>query len=70
MNWDMLSAVGELVGVAVVIISLLYLSRQVKMSNQLARAEAPRMPNSDLNMLNASFASSAEFRIPLWSRRM
>lgn len=37
MNWDMLSAVGELGGVAVVIISLLDLSRQVKMSKQLAR---------------------------------
>ena len=65
MNWDMLSAVGEIVGVALVIISLLYLSRQVKMSNRLARAEASRTPNSDLNMLNASFASNAEFRAAL-----
>jgi hypothetical protein len=65
MNWDMLSAVGELVGVAVVIISLLYLNRQVKMSNQLARAEASRAPTSDLNMLNASFAANAEFRAAL-----
>ena len=65
MNWDMLSAVSELAGVAAVVISLLYVSRQIGMSNRLARAEASRAPTSDLNMLNASFGANNDFRTAL-----
>jgi hypothetical protein len=65
MNWDMLSAVSELAGVVAVVISLLYLSRQISMSNRLARAEASRTPTSDLNMLNASFGPNHDFRAAL-----
>jgi hypothetical protein len=65
MNWDMVSAVSEVAGVVAVVISLLYVSRQINMSNRLARAEASRTPTSDLNMLNASFGPSHEFRAAL-----
>jgi hypothetical protein len=65
MNWDMLSAVSEVAGVVAVVISLLYLSRQIGMSNRLARAEASRTPTSDLNMLNASFGANHDFRAAL-----
>ncbi len=62
MDWNMLTAIGQLVGAAAVVISLLYLSRQIRSSNRLASAEASRAPNSDLNMLNASFGTDEEFR--------
>jgi hypothetical protein len=65
MNWDMLSAVSEFAGVVAVVISLLYVSRQISMSNRLARAEASRTPTSDLNMLNASFGPNPEFQAAL-----
>ena len=65
MNWGMLSTLGELIGAAAVVVSLVYLSRQVRMSNQLARAEASRSPTSDLNMLNASFGVNPAFQTAL-----
>jgi hypothetical protein len=65
MNWDMLGAVAELAAAIAVVISLLYLSRQVRDTNRLARAEASRTPNSDLNMLNASFGTHPAFRSAL-----
>jgi hypothetical protein len=65
MDWDMLSALSEMAGVIAVIVSLIYLGRQVKMGNMLARAEASRTPTSDLNMLNASFGQNREFQAAL-----
>lgn len=61
MNWEILSASSEAAGVLAVVISLIYLSRQVRMGNTLARAEASRSPTSDLNMLNASFGQNPAF---------
>jgi hypothetical protein len=55
MNWDMVGALGEIAGASAVVVSLIYLARQVAMSNRLARAEAYRLPNSDLNALNTAF---------------
>jgi len=65
MNWDMLSALSEMAGVVAVVVSLVYLARQVRMSNMLARAEASRSPTSDLNMLNASFGQNQNFQAAL-----
>jgi len=65
MNWDMLTALSELAGVIAVVISLVYLGRQVRMANMLARAEASRTPTSDLNMLNASFGQNRDFQVAL-----
>ena len=55
MNWERLSASSELAGVIAVVVSLVYLGRQVRMGDTLARAEASRNPTGDPNMLNASF---------------
>ena len=65
MDWAMLSALSELTGVIAVVVSLIYLGRQVRMGNMLARAEASRTPTSDLNMLNASFGQNREFQVAL-----
>ena len=65
MNWDMLSALSEMAGVVAVVVSLIYLARQVRMSNMLAKLEASRSPTSDLNMLNASFGQNQSFQAAL-----
>ena len=62
MNWEMIGAIGEIVGAAAVVASLVYLARQVALSNRLAQAEAWRTPISDLNSLNASFGMDPQFR--------
>jgi hypothetical protein len=62
MNWDAIGAIGEVIGATAVVLSLIYLATQVRVSNRLARAEAWRTPNSDLNSLNASFAANPIFR--------
>ncbi|MFK7977555.1 MAG: hypothetical protein AB8C02_15570 [Halioglobus sp.] len=62
MNWDAIGAVGEVVGATAVVISLVYLASQVLVSNRLARAEAWRVPNSDLNSINAAFGTDPVFR--------
>jgi len=41
-NWEMLGALGEIAGAVAVVISLVYLARQIGVSNRLARAEAWR----------------------------
>ena len=55
MNWDAIGAVGEIAGAAAVIISLVYLARQMIISNRLAKAEAFRAGSGSLIHLNAAF---------------
>ncbi|MGB1541354.1 MAG: hypothetical protein ACPHFR_03930 [Cycloclasticus sp.] len=40
MNWDTISAIGDIVGAAAVVVSLLYLAAQVRTQNQEARLAA------------------------------
>jgi hypothetical protein len=61
-NWEAVGAIGEIAGALAVVVSLVYLARQVGMSNRLARAEAFRAPNSDLNSMNAAFGIDPIFR--------
>ena len=42
MNWDAIGAVGEIVGAAAVVVSLVYLASQLRQSNELARQTAYR----------------------------
>jgi hypothetical protein len=61
-NWDMISAIGEITGALAVVVSLVYLGRQIAFSNRLAQAEAFRSPISDINNLNATFAMDPVYR--------
>lgn len=61
MNWDMLGAIGEIAGAAAVVASLVYLARQVALSNRLSRLEAWRSRLSELTGLNASFGANPRF---------
>jgi len=61
MNWEALGALGEIVGAAAVVISLVYLARQIRMSNRLAQAEAWRTAVSGVTTLNAAFGVNPRF---------
>jgi hypothetical protein len=64
-NWQLAQTIAEIISAIGVVISLVYLARQVQTSNRLARAEAYRSPNSDLNSLNATFSTDPVFRAAL-----
>jgi hypothetical protein len=57
-----LGSLGELIAAVATVATLIYLSVQIRASNRLARAEASRTPNSDLNSINASFGTDPTFR--------
>ena len=61
MNWAATGVIADVFSAIAVIVSLLYLARQVSTSNRLARAEAFRSPNSDLNAMNATYSTIPEF---------
>ena len=42
MNWDAVGAIGELLGAAVVVITVIYLASQVRQNTTASRAEALR----------------------------
>jgi len=57
-----LGNLGEFVAAIATLVTLVYLAQQIRASNRLARAEASRAPNSDLNTINATFATHPPFR--------
>lgn len=65
MNWEAAGAIGEIVGAVAVVLSLIYLTGQIRMSNRLAKAEAYRAPNSDLNSVNSAFGVDPAFRVAM-----
>ncbi len=58
MTLDDLGNLGELIAAVATVLTLIYLAIQIRTSNRLARAEASRLPNSDLNALNATFGTN------------
>jgi hypothetical protein len=57
-----LGSLGELIAAIATVATLIYLAIQIRASNRLARAEASRTPNSDLNSINAAFGTRPAFR--------
>jgi hypothetical protein len=56
-----LGSLGELVAAIATVATLGYLGLQIRTSNRLARAEASRSPNSDLNSINGAFGTNPAF---------
>ena len=52
MSWEAISAVGEIVGSIAVVVSLLYLTTQVKQANRQSASDAGFAFLSELNRLN------------------
>lgn len=65
MNWDAIGAVGEIAGAAVVIATLVFLSRQIRQSNHIAQGQAMREIVGQFNesMLMRVFQALRESRI-------
>ena len=61
MNWDAIGAIGEIIGALAVVLSLVYLARQMRTSNRLAISEAFRNANSQVNAINTTFGVNPEF---------
>ena len=57
MNWDATGAIGELIGALAVVLSLLYLARQIRHSSKMAEDTAFR---DVFTGVTAQFASMAE----------
>ena len=60
-----LGSLGEFIAAVATVATLFYLAVQIRASNRLARAEASRAPNSDLNTINSRFATDPGFQSAL-----
>ncbi len=58
MNWEAIAAVGEIVGAAGVIVSLLYLATQIRQSTRVARAATRQALSRDLQSLASDLITS------------
>jgi hypothetical protein len=56
MSWEAISAVGEIVGAAAVVISLVYLAVQVRQNTRSARAASFHAVTDSFNQLNSLLA--------------
>ncbi len=62
MNWDAIGAVGEILGAAAVLITLLYLATQVKQTNKIARFNSTRELMGQFDDLNRLVVTDAGLR--------
>lgn len=61
MSWEAISAVSEIIGAIAVIVTLVYLARQVALSNKFAKADAWRSRFSEFTSLNAAYGVNPIF---------
>ena len=67
MNWEAISAIGQLVGAVAVVISLIYLARQVRSSARETRRAAMRSTVESLSRLTQQITEHADLA-DVWSR--
>ena len=60
MDWEIVGSIAETVGAIGVVLSLLYVGRQLRQSNSMARSAARMEISSAMNTWTASIASSPE----------
>src|SRR5213075_2259577 len=61
MNWEAISAVGQIVGAAGVIISVIYLAQQVRSNARQTRLASMRSMSDAFNQWLQSLAENSEF---------
>ena len=61
MNWDAIGAVGEVVGAITVLVTLIYLARQVRQSNRIAIASAEIALREAANGIYKSITDESEY---------
>ena len=62
MNWEAIGAVGELLGAAVVFLTLLYLANQIKQANSVARFNTTREVMGQFDELKRLYATDSAIR--------
>jgi len=60
MNWIAVAAAGQVAGAVAIFVTLLYLARQIRLSNRQARLDAYRQTMNSLNAWARSLYESAE----------
>jgi heme/copper-type cytochrome/quinol oxidase subunit 1 len=69
MNWDMISAVGQMLGAVGVIISIVYLAAQIRNQNKESRRSAMNVLTTHWSDLNKSLVDNPDFAA-LWLRAL
>jgi hypothetical protein len=60
LNWDMVGALGELIGAAAVVLTLVYLARQVREASQEAQRNRFAHLNGEISRVADSWGADAE----------
>ena len=66
MNWDAIGAIGEIIGAAAVVMSLLYLALQMRRSNRLVERAAVKELLADRAEYNRFVSADAELNGLYW----
>ena len=70
MNWEVVGAIGEIVGVIAVVATLLYLSAQIRQANRATRSESIQGSTTAFNEINGWVVNNKELaRIVLLGSR-
>ena len=69
MNWDAIGAVGEIIGAAAVVVSLVYLASQLRQANELARQTAYREFQAAFDDIMAQANANPELH-QLWCKAL
>lgn len=60
MNWDAIGAIGEILGAAAVVASLVYLASQIRISNRLSRIESRERADDAFARFNSLLVTDPE----------
>jgi hypothetical protein len=60
MTWDAIGSIGEIVSAVAVLITLIYLASQIRLSNQIAKNEAELDIRNQVHVLHGNVLSSPE----------
>ena len=60
MNWEVISAVAEVISAAAVVISLVYVGMQIRQSNELSRANTIHVTNTQYSHVMEQLAADSE----------
>ena len=67
MNWDALGAVGEIVGAAAVVVTLIFLTKEMRMNRTTAESNSVDSLTGGLNAMNLEVANNPELA-EIWLR--
>ncbi|HEY3660195.1 MAG TPA: hypothetical protein VGK91_03090 [Candidatus Udaeobacter sp.] len=69
MNWEMISAIGQMLGAIGVIISIIYLAAQIRNQNKESQRAAMNIFTTHWSDVNRTLVGNAEMAV-LWFRAL